>query len=204
MLGLGGLAVAVGVDKWSNLVQGYIDGIYPELSNYILISLITSFVIITIYYYKTRDSEKNPIETQAIIDHIQKDLLPAYDRFVGIRAEEKNNKLVLTVHGTPRKRSWSADEFMQNIQEFNDSRTSLDVVTFGKSALKHLEDRKYKDIMKHFNDAKKLVDKFNVDKNQELKPKIDESLGLFRGKLLDEIDQRIERNILKGRCPDCP
>ena len=57
MMAIGGLAVAVGVDKWFNLVQGYLDSLYPNLSDYVLIPLILSVIVIGIYYYVT--SKKN-------------------------------------------------------------------------------------------------------------------------------------------------
>jgi len=208
--GFAGVAVITAlVLQW-----GY-DGliIMPEYITQLAVGL--SLIAIGIAYWSFKPDiekfveklkERNEIEEQAMIQHIQKDLLLAYKRLVGIRAENKENKLIFTVLSISPSGNFPNQNFAEFMRELRDleSRTPLDVLTFGKSALKHLEDKKYKDIIKHLDNAKKLVKKYNEDKDESLIPQIDESLGFFRNRLLDEIEQRMSRNILKGKCDGCP
>lgn len=55
---IGGVAVIVGIDKWSNLLQSYFDSLYPHLSDYIIMALIGSVVAIGTYEVKTKQKEK--------------------------------------------------------------------------------------------------------------------------------------------------
>jgi len=217
MMSVGGLAVVIGADKWFNLVQGFLDDWYPNLSDYLLVLLIMIMVVIGIYYYKTNQPKKQPLTQEqrlrigAKISHSH-DLKKFYERMSSIKSDtDEQNHLIFYVTPPlmydPNERT-DLEETRRRILEHNndlhDGWTPLSVVSDTVHALQHLKDREYKNINKKWKKANKLLKKYNKNNKEQTKIKMDETLQEFRQGLLTLVDRLDNNHIMKGKCDVCP
>lgn len=208
--GLGAVAVVLGADRWFKLFQTYFDNIHINLSDYILITLIAIMCAIGIYDYRKQNVEKKTDnELDGKFNHTQNDILPAYSRLAGLETEQKDNNLIFMVNpinrrSTKRGGKTFEDAYQEVWEMENTPKTPLEVLTYGQSAFEHLKNKEYKDIYKHFEKAKELVEKFNQTKDESLKSQIDESVINFRRGIIKLTDKLSNKYTLKGKCSDCP
>ncbi len=177
------------------------------LSDVILIGLVTLAIIFGIDEIRQSRNKLHTHEIDGKIKHIQGDLLPAYRRLIGLETEEKENKLVFMVNPLyqDHKRNQTFDEAYQDVWEREHMpKTPLEVLTNGGSALEHLKHKDYKDTYQHFKKAKDLVEKFNQNHDESLKPQINESIRNFKMKLVHLIDRLDNNHLMKGKCLSCP
>ena len=191
--------------------------VYPNLTYIVLGILLVIGAISGIYDYRLRKPKKQPLAEEqkysiaSKISHSH-DLKKLYDRIASIRAEKnKQNKLIFTVSPLPIhniSENTNMDEARKRISEYNDqlsgSWTPINIMVDSQHALKHLENKEYKNIHKHWNKANKLLEKYNKNNNEETKTQIDDALQTFRQELLTLVDKLDNDHIMKGKCDVCP
>lgn len=214
LITLAGVAFWITVTEYWDDLKKLLNEIHPAIIPVGLGILITIGIIVFVYDYTSRNSKKQPLSDEqrhlvaSKVSH-SFELKKIYSRIASIRIE-KNEQDILIFVISPRmmhdpNEDVPLEEKRRRIQEYADTpMTPLDAVQEAPYALQHLEDKKYRNINKHWKKAQNLLEKYNKKNGEKTKAKINEALQLFRQELFSLEDRLNNDHIMDGKCDSCP
>lgn len=192
---------------WLNMQEKIDQKLIDSLNLYLLAGFIVEGIIL--FFVSEITQKKRDLQERR--ERHTKDLYEVYKRIADVGTIEENKKLFLAFPRNYEKRDireMDMDYVRERILNYDPhdyyiSEKYLDMhndYEYFEYAIEHLKHQKYKNIYKHWEKAKQLLDEYNKNQNDNLRQEIGNELGYFKRELQPLVTRLKAGDLIEGKC----